>query len=113
MAETKEKKNTFAVIRTGAKQYLVREGETLEVELLDVEDGKSFDFEDVLLVNNEGKVEVGTPNVAGAKVTATMVGEEKGEKLVVFKMKKRKNYRVKTGHRQHYSQVKIDKIVTK
>jgi large subunit ribosomal protein L21 len=112
MAETKEKLEKFAVIKTGGKQYVVKEGQTLEVELLDVEAGKPADFE-VLLVADGDKVEVGTPTVDKAKVTATVVDETKGEKLIVFKYKKRKNYRVKTGHRQHYTQVKIEKIELK
>lgn len=107
MAE--KKNNKFAVIRTGGKQYLVKEGETLNVELLDVEEGKPAEF-DVLLVADGDKVEVGTPLVSKAKVSATVLGEDKGDKLIVFKYKKRKNYRVKTGHRQHYTQVKIEKI---
>lgn len=118
MAETtKEKKNTvekadikkFAVIRTGGKQYIVRENDVIEVELLKVEAGKKVDFE-VLLVADGDKVEVGTPLVTGAKVSGSVVEDVKGKKLVVFKFRRRKNYRVKTGHRQKYTQIKIDKI---
>jgi large subunit ribosomal protein L21 len=115
MAETKLKKTEiqkFAVIKTGGKQYIVKEGETLNVELLDTEEGKVHDFE-VLLVADGEKVEVGTPVLEKAQVKATVIGETKGEKLIVFKYKKRKNYRVKTGHRQHYTQVKIEKIELK
>jgi large subunit ribosomal protein L21 len=109
-----EKTNTtkddkFAIIRTGGKQYIVRENETLEVELLP-EGTTNFD---VLLYADNGKIEVGTPVLDKIKVKATVGEEVKGEKQVVFKYKAKKNYRVKTGHRQHYSQVKIDKIEAK
>lgn len=108
--ETKKVSDKFAVIRTGGKQYLVTEGQTLEVELLGQEDG-NVDFE-VLLAADGTKTEIGTP-LAGAKVTASVLGESKGDKQIVFKYKKRKDYRVKTGHRQHYSKVKIEKITLK
>jgi large subunit ribosomal protein L21 len=114
MAEAKKAKKSnnekkFAVIRTGGKQYIVAEGDTINVELLETEEGKVHDFEVLLTVNGEN-VELGTPVLEKVKVSGTVLGETKGEKQVVFKYKNRKNYRVKTGHRQHYTQVKVDKI---
>lgn len=100
----------YAVIKTGGKQYRVQEGDVLAVELLGVEDGKTVSFEDVLLVRDGDDTTVGQPIVAGAVVRATVLGLEKGEKLVVFRKKRRKTYEKKNGHRQHYSRVRIDSI---
>ena len=94
--------STTAVIKTGGKQYLVAEGDTLEVEKLT--DEKSVSFEP-LLVTKDGKTVAGK-----GKVTASVVGPAKGEKLIVFKMKAKKGYRRKTGHRQSLTTIKIDKI---
>lgn len=112
MVETKEKNigEKLAVLKTGGKQYLVREGETLDVELLDVEEGKEITFEEVLLTIINGNVKIGTPFIKNAKVTATDLGLQKGDKQIIFKYKAKKNYRVKTGHRQHYTRIKIEKI---
>jgi len=108
-SKTMKQDKKFAVIRTGGKQYLVRENDTITVELLP-EGTVSFE---ALLYSNEDKVEIGMPVLENVKIKA-MVGEEvKGEKQVVFKYKAKKNYRVKTGHRQHYSKVKIEKIEVK
>lgn len=100
----------FAVIKTGGKQYTVRPGQTLRVEKLGTEKGPVA-FTEVLLVSDEGSVKVGTPHVAGAKVEATILGEEKGKKLIIQKYKPKVRYRRKTGHRQTYAKVKIEKIV--
>lgn len=100
----------FAVIRTGGKQYIVRTGEKLKVERLDMEEGSNLKFDDILLVNKGGKIEIGTPKVSGAVVEAKVVSQTKGEKIIVFKYKKRKNYRKKTGHRQKLTEVEIGKI---
>ncbi len=108
-----EKDLKQAVIRTGGKQYLVKEGETLDIELIDIEPNKELIFDDVLLVCNNDKIEIGTPQVAGAKITASFVEEIKGEKQIIFKYKAKKNYRVKTGHRQKYDRIKIEKIELK
>ncbi len=106
----KEKDNKFAVIKTGGKQYKVSEGDVFEIEKLEIEDGKAIDFEEVLLVVDGEKIEVGKPKVEHAKVKASVVSQEKADKVVVFKYKKRKNSRKKTGHRQKLTKVKIEKI---
>lgn len=111
MAEAK--KELYAVIRTGGKQYLVSEGSHLEVEKLEVEDGKNFDLSEVLLVVNGEKATIGQPLVSGAKVVAKLVEQTKADKQIVFKYKAKKNYRVKTGHRQKLSKIEIIKIETK
>jgi large subunit ribosomal protein L21 len=100
----------YAVIRTGGKQYRVKPGEILLVERLGSKDG-SFTFSDVLLVSDGGTgIKVGTPSLSGASVAATILGEQKGKKVIVFKKKKRKGYRRKNGHRQIYARVRIDGI---
>jgi len=98
-----------AVIRTGGKQYRVSEGETLEVELLSGNPGDEVEFADVLLVGGDSP-KVGTPTVAGARVTAQIVGQGRGERQVVFKFKRRKRYKRKNGHRQYLTEVKITSI---
>jgi len=108
MAEKKD--NKFAVIKTGGKQYKVSEGDVFEVEKIEAEDGKGINFDEVLLVSNGEKVEVGTPLVKDAKVTAKVLSQEKADKIIVLKYKKRKNYRKKTGHRQKLTKVQIEKI---
>src|SRR4051812_28409937 len=100
----------YAVITTGGKQYRVEQGETLSVEKLAIEAGQTLDFTDVLLVADGDSVRVGTPTVTGAKVSAEVVGDIKGEKLIIYKYKRRKGYRRKTGHRQTYTQIKITAI---
>jgi large subunit ribosomal protein L21 len=111
MAETNNEK--LAVVRTGGKQYLVNEGMYFEVEKLDLEEGAKFDIIDVLLVVDGGKVFIGQPIVEGAKVSATVLAQTKDEKKIVFKYKAKKNYRVKTGHRQKLTKIQIEKITTK
>lgn len=108
-----KKTELYAVIRTGGKQYLVHEGEYLEVEKLEIEDGKNFDITDVLLVINGEKATIGQPLVAGAKVVAKVLAQTKADKQIVFKYKAKKNYRVKTGHRQKLTKIEIVKIETK
>ncbi len=100
----------FAVIRTGGKQYRVAEGETIRVERLAGEAGDGFVFEDVLMLGGDGAARVGAPMVEGASVSATMVEQARGAKIVVFKKRRRQNSRRKNGHRQHYSLVRIDSI---
>ncbi len=102
----------YAVIKTGGKQYKVEEGQIIEVEKLD-SDGKSFVFEEVLLVVDGDKVEIGAPTVAGMKVYADVIEEVKGDKIEVFKYKSKSRYRKHTGHRQKYTQVKINGIGSK
>jgi len=100
----------YAVIRTGGKQYRVTEGQTLQVEKLAGTAGDAISFDEVLLVGGSDTPKVGRPLVNGASVKAQIMGEERGEKLVVFKFRRRKNYRRKTGHRQTYTRVRITGI---
>src|SRR4051812_47098954 len=99
----------YAVITTGGKQYRVEQGETIQVEKLGLEPGNTLEFEALLVANGED-VKVATPRVAGAKVTAEVLGDGKGEKLIIYKYRRRKGYRRKTGHRQPFTSLKITSI---
>jgi large subunit ribosomal protein L21 len=99
----------YAVIRTGGKQYRVSEGDTLRIEKLAGDVGNAISFDEVLLLGGD-KVTVGKPLVKGAKVAAQITAQEKAKKVIVFKMRRRKNYRRKNGHRQQYTEVKITGI---
>ena len=101
----------YAVIETGGKQYKVSPGQTIDVERLEVAEGKTVDLDRVLLIGDGKKVTVGTPTVDGAKVLATSQGEGKGDKVIVFKYKPKVRYRKKTGHRQLHTRLIIDEIV--
>jgi len=96
----------YAVMKTGGKQYRVSEGDRIRVEKLPGEVGSKLEFGEILMVGGE-KVVVGTPQVEGAKVTAEIVAQDKAKKIIVFKMKRRKGYRRKNGHRQPYTELKI------
>ncbi len=100
----------YAIIETGGKQYKVREGDTLFVEKLPKEPGETVEIDKVLAVGEEGQLKIGSPTVEGAKVTLKVVRHGKGRKIIVFKYKPKKNYRRKTGHRQPFSEVTVDKI---
>jgi large subunit ribosomal protein L21 len=100
----------YAVLETGSKQYRVAAGDTLEVERLAVEAGKPFTFDRILMINNDGKVTVGSPTVASASVVADVVEHIRGEKKLTFKMKRRKGYHKSIGHRQELTVVKIKEI---
>ncbi|SRR5690606_13887023 len=95
-----------AVIRTGGKQYRVTEGDLLKVEKLAGEPGSKITFDEVLMVLGD-KPQVGKPLVSGAKVEAEIVAQDRGDKIIVFKFRRRKRYRKKQGHRQYFTQVKI------
>ncbi|MBE6595800.1 MAG: 50S ribosomal protein L21 [Clostridia bacterium] len=97
----------FAIIETGGKQYKVNEGDTIFVEKLDVAEGETVVFDSVKALSREGALKVGTPNVEGAKVTATVVKNGKGKKIYVLKYKAKKNEKKKIGHRQPYTKVQI------
>ncbi len=101
----------YAIIETGGKQYKVTPGQTVDVERLDVAEGETVELDRVLLIADGDKVTVGTPTVDGAKVVAISQGEGKGKKIIVFKYKPKVRYRKKTGHRQFYTRLVIDKIV--
>lgn len=96
----------YAVIKTGGKQYRVSEGDRLRVEKLTGVVGDKLEFGDVLMIGGE-KVAVGAPHVAGAKVNAEIVGQGRAKKIIVFKIKRRKGYRRKAGHRQAYTELKV------
>ncbi|OGC22709.1 50S ribosomal protein L21 [candidate division WOR-1 bacterium RIFOXYB2_FULL_42_35] len=98
----------YAIIETGGKQYKVEKGDIIEVELLDAE--KSITFSEVLLVSDDGKVEIGTPYVKDAKVAATILGTGKDKKAVTFKYKNKTNYHRTKGHRQPFTRLQIEEI---
>ncbi len=100
----------FAVIRTGGKQYKVAAGDVFQVEKLAGEAGSSVKLDEVLLVSNEGATTVGSPLVANAAVTAEVVAQTRGDKIIIFKKKRRQNYRRKNGHRQHLTVLRITGI---
>ena len=100
----------YAVIAAGGKQYRVQQGETLRVEKLELEPGNTDELSEVLLVADGDQIQVGAPHVEGAKVTAEVVENGRGPKLRIFKYRRRKGYRRKTGHRQTYTAVKITDI---
>ena len=102
----------YAIIESCGKQYKVAEGDVVFFEKLDAEEGKKVTFDKVVLVSEEGKVQVGTPYVKGVKVEGKVVSHGKGKKIIVFKMKAKKNYRRTQGHRQPYTKVEITGIKT-
>ena len=99
----------YAIIATGGKQYKVSEGDIIKVEKLDAEAGATVTFDQVLFVN-DGSAKVGDPTVKGATVTASVVSEGKGKKVIVYKYKRKTGYHKKNGHRQLFTKVKIEKI---
>lgn len=99
----------YAIIATGGKQYKVEEGDIIRVEKLEAEEGKEYTFDCVLAVN-DGTLKVGTPNLAGATVQASVLGNGRAKKVVVYKYKRKSGYHKKNGHRQAYTEVKIEKI---
>jgi len=101
----------YAIIETGGKQYRVSPGQSIDVERLDVAEGDTVDLDRVLLIADGDRVTVGAPTVEGAKVVATSQGEGKAKKIIVFKYKPKVRYRKKTGHRQLYTRLVIDRIV--
>ncbi len=100
----------YAVVRTGGKQFRVEPGEAVRVEKLEGSVGDSIELSEVLLVGAEDGAKIGTPLVAGAKVVGTITAQGRGPKLTIFKMKRRKGYRRKAGHRQSYTEIRVDKI---
>ncbi|MFW5831182.1 MAG: 50S ribosomal protein L21 [Prolixibacteraceae bacterium] len=101
----------YAIVEIAGHQFRVEKDKKLYVHQLDAKEGDSVDFEKVLLVDNDGKVAVGTPVVEGAKVSAKVIEHLKGDKVVVFKKKRRKGYKKLRGHRQQYTQIVIENIV--
>lgn len=97
----------YAIFETGGKQYRVEPGDILDVELLHADSGEVIDFDRVLAVSTDESVVFGTPVVEGAKVSAKLVENHRGRKITVFKMKRRKGYRRKQGHRQNLSRIEV------
>ena len=100
----------YAVVKTGGKQVRVTPGQAVRVEKLAGSVGDSVEFEEVLLLGGEGNAQIGTPLVVGARVTGTITAQARAPKITVFKMKRRKGYRVKQGHRQSYTEVRVESI---
>ncbi len=101
----------YAVIKTGGKQYRVKSGEQVRVELLPADVGAAISFDQVLMVGEGDQVRVGAPLVSGAKVQATVLSHGRGEKVKIFKLRRRKHFQKSQGHRQSYTEVRIDDIV--
>ncbi len=100
----------YAVIKTGGKQYRVSQGETLKIETVAGDVGSAVVLDKVLMIGNGDTVSVGKPLLAGATVTATIVSNGRGEKIRIFKMRRRKHYQKHQGHRQNYTEIRIDGI---
>ncbi len=102
----------YAIIRDRGMQYRVEEGQVVELALMNADVGSQVELGEVLMIGGGDKVTVGSPLVSGAKVLAKVVGNSKGEKIIVFKYKNKKRYRRRTGHRQQYTKVSISQIVS-
>lgn len=100
----------YAIVETGGKQYRIEEGSTVYVEKLTINEGEKVTLDQVLAVSKDGSLSVGEPYVAGASVEATVLENGKADKIIVFKYKRKKDYRRKQGHRQPYTKLKIDAI---
>ena len=100
----------YAVIKTGGKQYRIKVGETLKVEQLEVESGSELIIDQVLMIADGDKISVGTPLVNGAKVSATVLGQGRHDKIRIFKMRRREHYQKHQGHRQNYTEIQITGI---
>jgi large subunit ribosomal protein L21 len=98
-------------MKSGGRQYRATAGNTIRVEKLPIDPGEQIELDEVLLVVDEDEIRVGQPTVEGAKVLATVVAQEKGPKITVLKYRPRKRYRVRSGHRQSYTRLRIDEIV--
>ena len=103
----------YAIVEIAGQQFKVEKDQQLFVHRLESKEGSKLEFENVLLIDNDGKIKVGAPAISGAKVTAKVVSHLKSDKIVVFKKKRRKGYRVKNGHRQALTEILIQKIEEK
>jgi large subunit ribosomal protein L21 len=103
----------YAIVEIAGQQFKVEKDQQIFVHRLDSKEGAKVEFDNVLLIDNKGKVNVGAPAISGAKVTAKVLDHVKGDKVIVFKKKRRKGYRVKNGHRQSFTQIEIQSIVEK
>lgn len=100
----------FAIVTIAGQQMKVTKDQEIFVHRLEAKEGDSVSFDDVLLLSNDGEATIGTPNVSGASVSATVLDHVKGDKVIVFKKKRRKGYKVKNGHRQSFTKLLIDSI---
>ncbi len=100
----------FAIVTIAGQQFKVEEGQKIFVHQLDAEVGDQLNFDSVLMASNNGETKFGTPGIEGASVSATVLDHVKGDKVIVFKKKRRKGYRVKNGHRQSFTQLEINSI---
>jgi len=100
-----------AIIKTGGKQYLVSPGDKIRIEKIDGEEGKEISFTDVLLIQENKKVEIGTPKIKNAKVVGKILKQGKEDKVIIFKYKPKKRYKKKAGHRQPYTEIEIKNIL--
>ena len=101
----------YAVVKSGARQYRASVGDTITVERLPAEVGQQLELAEVLLVADGEQIEIGQPTIGGAKILATVVAQEKGPKIRIFKYHPKKRYRRRAGHRQRYTRLRVDKIV--
>ena len=101
----------LAIIKTGGKQYIVSPKQTIKVEKLEGKEGDKVEFAEVLLFENKKIIEIGKPFIKGAKVTATISKQGRGDKIIVFKYKAKKRYQKKAGHRQYFTEVQINEIL--
>ena len=100
----------YAIVDIAGKQFKVTQDQFVYAPLMEGEEGASVEFDKVLLLDNDGQVEVGAPTVSGAKVSGKIIGHVRGDKVIVFKKKRRKGYKKKNGHRQHFTKVLIEDI---
>ena len=100
----------FAIVSIAGQQYKIEEGQEIFVHNLNKDEGEKLTFEEVLLIGKNDKTSIGAPHVQSASVKATVLGQQKGDKVIVFKKKRRKGYKVKRGHRQLFTKIKIDSI---
>ena len=101
----------YAVVKSGARQYRASVGDTITVERLPAEVGQQLELAEILLVSDGEQIEIGQPTIGGAKILATVVAQEKGPKIRIFKYHPRKRYRRRAGHRQRYTRLRVDEIV--
>jgi large subunit ribosomal protein L21 len=101
----------YAIVDIAGQQFKVQKDQKIFVHRLEAEEGTEMNFDKVLLVDNEGKVTIGSPTLENAKVTATVIGHVQGDKVIIFKKRRRKGYRLKRGHRQQFTRIQIGEIV--
>lgn len=104
---------TYAIFKSGGKQHRVQEGQTIKLEKLPVEVGSQIEFNEVLMLSQEGTIQVGKPLVEGASITATVVEQDRHAKIKIIKFRRRKHHKKQMGHRQYFTAVKIEKISAK